>query len=280
MKEALASPLELGFILNLSVIMNIIIWNSRGVLKPNFQHHVRELAQRHNPAILVVMETKLGGARAKEITDRLPFDGAIHTETIGFAGGLWLLWNADLVEVVQLAKTEQEIHVEVKVLATNLSWIFSAVYASPREVERNILWENLIKVAELHNKPWVIAGDFNEPLLDEDKFGGRPVSIHRSLLFKDCLDKCNMVDLGFSGPRYTWTNRRELNNLIQERLDRFFMNPSWCLMYLEARVSHLTRCHSDHCPVLLETVPRPTNFLSRPFRFKASGCPTLLFLKW
>ena len=150
MKEALASPLELGSILNLSVIMNIIIWNSRGVLKPNFQHHVSELARRHNPAILVVMETKLGGARVKEITDRLPFDGAIHTETIGFAGGLWLLWNADLVEVVQLAKTEQEIHVEihveVKVLATNLSWIFSAVYASPREVERNILWENLIKV--------------------------------------------------------------------------------------------------------------------------------------
>ena len=131
------------------------------------------------------------------------------------------------------------------------------------------MWENLIKVVDLHNKPWVIAGDFNEPLLDEDKFGGRPVSIYRSLLFKDCLDKCNMVDLGFSGPRYTWTNRRELNNLIQERLDRFFVNPSWCLLYPEARVSHLTRCHSDHCPVLLETVPRQTNVLNRPFRFQS-----------
>ena len=158
---------------------------------------------------------------------------------------------------------------EVKALATKLSWIFYAVYASPRNAERNTLWENLIEVADLHNKPWVIAGDFNEPLLDEDKFGGRPVSIHRSLLFKDCLDKCNMVDLGFSGPRYTWSNRKDLNNLIQERIDRFFMNPSWCLLYPEARVSHLTRCHSDHCPVLLETVPRQTNFLNRPFRFQS-----------
>ena len=158
---------------------------------------------------------------------------------------------------------------EVKALATKLSWIFYAVYASPRNAERHILWENLIKVADLHNKPWVIAGDFNEPLLDEDKFRERPISIYKSLLFKDCLDKCNMVDLGFSGPRYTWTNRRELNNLIQERIDRFFMNPSWCLLYPEARVSHLTRCHSDHCPVLLETVPRQTNFLNRPFRFQS-----------
>ena len=184
--------------------MNILVWNSRDVLKPNFQEYVRELVRVHNPAILVIMETKLGGEKAKGITDRLPFDGAIHTETIGYAGGLWLLWNSDLVEVVQLADTEQEIHVEVKVIASNLSWILSAVYASPRSAERYILWENLIKVVGLHNKPWVIAGDFNEPLLGEDKFGGRPVSISRSLLLKDCLDKCNMVDMGFSGPRYTW----------------------------------------------------------------------------
>ena len=115
---------------------------------------------------------------------------------------------------------------EVKVIASNLSWILCAVYASPTSAERHILWENLIKVAGLHNKPWVIAGDFNEPLLGEDKFGGRPVSISRSLLFKYYLNKCNMVDLGFSGPRYTWTNRRDLNNLIQERIDQFFTNPS------------------------------------------------------
>ncbi|XP_030943692.1 uncharacterized protein LOC115968435 [Quercus lobata] len=173
------------------------------------------------------------------------------------------------MEVVQLANTEQEIHVEVKVIASNFSWILSGMYASPRSAERYILWENLIKVAGLHNKSWVIAGDFNEPLLGEDKFGGRPVSISRSLLFKDCLDKCNMVDLGFSGPRYTWTTRRDLNNLIQERIDRFFTNLSWCLLYPEARVTHLTRCHSDHCPVLIEAVPKRVTHLNRPFKFQS-----------
>jgi len=78
----------------------------------------------------------------------------------------------------------------------------------------------------MHNLPWIIVGDFNEPLVNEDKFGGRPVSINRSLLLKECLDKCNMVDLGFSGPRYTWTNRRDIQGLIQERIDRFFVNHS------------------------------------------------------
>lgn len=116
---------------------------------------------------------------------------------------------------------------------------------------------------------WVIAGDFNEPLLDDDKFGGRAISINRSLLFKDCLDKCNMIDLGFSGPRFTWTNGRELSALIQERIDRFFVNPSWCSFFPEARVSHLTRCHSDHCPVLLETEPHSYLRLPRPFKFQS-----------
>lgn len=72
----------------------------------------------------MIMETKLGRSRAKEITDKLPFDGAIHTETIGLSSGLWLLWNANKVLVEELAKIEQEIHVEVKVRASNLSWIF------------------------------------------------------------------------------------------------------------------------------------------------------------
>lgn len=115
----------------------------------------------------------------------------------------------------------------------------------------------------------MITGDFNEPLIDEDKFGARPVSINRSLLFKECLDRCNMVDLGFNGPRFTWTNKRDANYFIQEHIDRYFMNPSWCLLYPEARVSHLMRCHSDHCPVLLETMPRRLVHLNRPFRFQS-----------
>ncbi|KAK7852451.1 hypothetical protein CFP56_039082 [Quercus suber] len=192
---------------------------------------------------------------------------AIHSDTIGYAGGLWLLWNSDRVEVSLISKIEQEIHVTVKVCASDFSWIFFAVYASPRFEERSILWNNLSALAELHNMAWVIAGEFNEPLVEDDKFGGRTVSMNRSLQFKDCLDKCNMVDLGFSGPRFTWSNGRELSMLIQERIDRFFVNIVWYSNFPEAKVTHLTRCHSDHCPVLLETTQHFQLQLPKPFRF-------------
>ncbi|XP_023881791.1 uncharacterized protein LOC111994165 [Quercus suber] len=74
-----------------------------------------------------------------------------------------------------------------------------------------------------------MAGDFNEPLIEEDKYGGRGVHVNRSLAFKDYLDSCNMVDMGFFDLRYTWTNKRDLNNLILERIDRFFMNSDWSI---------------------------------------------------
>ena len=35
-----------------------------------------------------------------------------------------------------------------------------------------------------------------------------------------------MIDIGFSGLRFTWTNKRNIQALIQERIDRFFVNPS------------------------------------------------------
>ena len=143
---------------------------------------------------------------------------------------------------------------------------------------KDILWNNLINVSDLHNMPWVVMGDFNEPLIGEDKFGDKAVSVNRSLLFKECLDKCSMIDIGFSGPRFTLTNRRDLHGLIQEKIDRVFVNPSWCLLYLEAKVVHLTRCHSDHCPMLLEMQPRVGGGRNRPFSSKHGSCQSFFSL--
>lgn len=64
---------------------------------------------------------------------------------------------------------------------SNFLWLLSAVNASPRLVEMRLLWDNLMAVSELHSLPWVIARDFNEVLMGEDKYGGRPVNINRAL---------------------------------------------------------------------------------------------------
>jgi hypothetical protein len=125
-----------------------------------------------------------------------------------------------------LAATKQEIHAVIKVRSSNFAWFLSSIYVSPRIMERKILWGNLAQVASLHSLPWLLAGDFNEVLCSEDKFGGLPVNLRRSQLFSNCLDTCGMINLGFNGPRFTWSNLKEFSSFIQECLDRGFANAS------------------------------------------------------
>ena len=195
-------------------IMNILIWNYRGALNPNFRSIVTGMVSSYSPAIMIISETKTSGERAKGIVDRLPLDGAIFANTIGLTRGLWFLWDFAQVDIAELSSTEQEIHVVVTPSYSNNPWLLSAIYASPRYVERHLLWENLEAISGLHSLSWVIVGDFNEVLMGEDKFEGRPVNINKALRFQECLDACRMIDIGYSGPRYTWSNNKLLIGLI------------------------------------------------------------------
>jgi hypothetical protein len=134
-------------------IMNILIWNCRGVMKPKFKSTLLDLVSWHRPAMVIVTETRMGGQKAEAIIRSLPFDGAHFTDTIGFAGGIWLLWRSDMVDVDVLSATEQEIHALIRVSPTSPPWLISAIYASPRFADRCILWNNLKIIADCHSIP-------------------------------------------------------------------------------------------------------------------------------
>ena len=59
-----------------------------------------------------------------------------------------------------------------------------------------------------------------------------------------------MMDLGFSSPKFTWSNKREIGNLITE-----------------ANVTHLAKINLDHCPLLLKLNLDSRQGSNRPFRF-------------
>ena len=87
-------------------IMNILIWNCRGAMKPTFKKTTLDLVEWHQPVIFVITETRIDGPMTDDIIRRLPFDGAYSTETIGYASGIWLLWCSDFVSMDILSATE------------------------------------------------------------------------------------------------------------------------------------------------------------------------------
>lgn len=68
----------------------------------------------------------------------------------------------------------------------------------------------------------------------------------------DMIDHCNFIDLGFSGPMFTWNNGRHGRGLIKERLDRVISNGNWRAIYPDSMLFHIPRTQSDHCLLLLD----------------------------
>ena len=132
-------------------------------------------------------------------------------------------------------------HAMIKVRNSKLFWLLSTIYASPRISERFILWNNLTNVAKAQSLLWIMMGDFNEVLMSDDKFSGRPINFRCAMKFQNFLDTYGMMDMGFSGNSFTWTNLRG--------------------------VANLSRLHSDHSPLLIDLDSKSSLHLSRPFRF-------------
>lgn len=86
--------------------MNILVWNYRGAIKPSFRSTIHDLTNFHSLGIMVVTETCISGSRAGDIIRTLPYDSIHTTNPIGYAGGIWLLWRTDMVDLDILAATE------------------------------------------------------------------------------------------------------------------------------------------------------------------------------
>ena len=120
----------------------------------------------------------------------------------------------------------------------------------------------------MHNLPWLMIGGFNEVFCGEDKFRGNQINLNRALEFKASLDSCSFVNLGLVGPKYAWSNKRQISELILERIDRCFANPLWRILYPEVVVTYLPRNFLDHHPMLIELRKPNLDTLIRPFRFQ------------
>lgn len=73
--------------------------------------------------------------------------------------------------------------------------------------------------------PWLVLGDFNEICSVEEKKGGASVDTSVCLRFKGVIDSCKLIDLGSTGPRFTWRGSQVGSySRVFKRLDRALCN--------------------------------------------------------
>ncbi|XP_021799965.1 uncharacterized protein LOC110744298 [Prunus avium] len=159
-----------------------------------------DLVRSHHIDVMFVCEPRISGSKALVVIKSLRFSCFEVIDPEKFSEGLWLLWNDAKVKLDIIGTSDQSISACLSWQGQK-PWLFSAIYARPCNVKKEKLWEYLNFVASCHQMPWLLAGDFNDILQVEDKVGG--VSLCKLTGMKKWFDANSMIDLGFSGPRFT-----------------------------------------------------------------------------
>lgn len=119
--------------------MKVIVWNCQGVGSVAFRNHAYELHRRHRPQILIIVEPRIAEEWAQAVINSLPYNHSQRMDPTGFFGGIWMLLNESTsFQVEFLTHSEYSIHALVKVSSPSLSFLLTAVYASPNFHKRQL----------------------------------------------------------------------------------------------------------------------------------------------
>nr|XP_016444958.1 PREDICTED: uncharacterized protein LOC107770193 [Nicotiana tabacum] len=165
-------------------------------------------------------------------------------------GKIWLFLDV-VIQWDVIIDTEQQLTIMVYHQHLCKHIIMTFVYAKCSSLDRLELWDNLYYLSSDMELPWVVGGDFNIVLNEEDNIGGLPVYPPDYEDFALCVNSYGLFDMGYKGSPFTWWNGRSNSECIFKRLDRIFVNLPFQTLFPTTEVEHHIRTGSDHAPLLM-----------------------------
>ncbi|XP_073305752.1 uncharacterized protein [Primulina huaijiensis] len=236
--------------------MNCLIWNIRGLRGSESQQRLHAFVKEKQIKVLAVLEPMID-LDQRYMTRRLGFSGVISN----LSGHIWVFFAAD-VKVECVFDHAQFLHLRVSASFLPTEIFCSFVYASCDYVQRRDLWASLLLVKPVLG-PWLVGGDFNVVRDASECLGSRGGRLLPMEEFNTFIIDSGMIDAGFEGSSFTWTNKTIWKRSI--------------------RVEHLARTVSDHCPLLI-TAPvfarGPSSFRFQRLWVRHHGFLQTVRLNW
>jgi hypothetical protein len=185
------------------------------------------------------------------------YTGSFAVSCEGLSGGLALFWLQSYNVSVKAFNSHC---IDVNVSSEGVApWRISFVYGEPCRDKRHEFWSLLRRLRTQRDGPWLVCGDFNEALTQDEHSGPVPRSDAQMELFRQCLDDCGLVDMGFSGPLFTWSNRQNADARVRVRLDGAVANGEFNTLFDDANVENIITTTTDHFAILvrLQSFGRP-----------------------
>ncbi|XP_020697250.1 uncharacterized protein LOC110110211 [Dendrobium catenatum] len=192
--------------------------NCRGAKKKGFslpQGGVKD----HNVLFVGLLEAKMVSIKHKEVESFIGTGWDLsYVPSAGLSGGILMLWRSSLANFSMIESSSQFTIGDLDILNKG-KWSIATIYGSKDVYNRRFLWDGL-ELPITNDLPMVIGGDFNCLLSKEDKKGGRIFSFSLGPKeMKSFMASNDLHELGFVGPRLTWSNNKKGADRIMDRLD-------------------------------------------------------------
>lgn len=128
----------------------------------------------------------------------------------------WFLFCWDPFSVEVVVRSSNFLFCKISTI-NGTEWHCLFLYGAPHISQRQSIWHQIHHLLVPFSK-YLIVGDINQVDHYSDKLGGSPV-IRGWEDFLSWKFNLHLLDIPFSGPRYTWTNNMDSEDLIMERLD-------------------------------------------------------------
>lgn len=68
------------------------------------------------------------------------------------------------------------------------------------------------------------------------------------------MNSCGLQDIGYEGPKYTWSGKRAYGEIIWCRLDRCIATQEWSLLFQNHKLVHKPVTFSNHMALSLQVI--------------------------
>ncbi|KAJ0984926.1 hypothetical protein J5N97_003282 [Dioscorea zingiberensis] len=183
--------------------VKILCWNCRGASNPRTVSRIKSLMKSCQPDLVCLVETRANDncvIKLCKTFSRCWEWAAIPAQ--GMSGGIITFWKQEVGMVTPIAHTHSSLHLIISSEKPK-QWILSVIYNSQHVHVQKSLWNDL-SVFSTFNLPWVILGDFNAILNNEENRGGRFENYAmKSKFFRTFVSTNQLLDLGFYGTPFT-----------------------------------------------------------------------------
>ncbi|GJV19454.1 RNA-directed DNA polymerase, eukaryota, reverse transcriptase zinc-binding domain protein [Tanacetum coccineum] len=176
-------------------------------------------------------------------------------------------WDCNSVNCSLITATEQSMLYHVEVLSSQKTFYCTFIYSANKGRDRKELWKELnMNKRVIGNSAWVIIGDVNVSLKQEDHSKGISNFTQDMIEFHNCVNEVEIEDINCTVVHFTWTKSLlNPNSTILKKIDRVMSNCEFITQFNNANVVFLLYGISDHSPAILK-IPQVMVKKNKSFR--------------